>query len=46
MARLPPLGCVGEPEDVAQAALHFAWDASPFMTGQILRSNDGVAMPW
>jgi NAD(P)-dependent dehydrogenase (short-subunit alcohol dehydrogenase family) len=46
MARLSPLGCVGEPEDVAQAVLHFASDASSFTTGQILRPNGGVAMPW
>ncbi|MFF3616643.1 SDR family NAD(P)-dependent oxidoreductase [Streptomyces sp. NPDC002580] len=46
MARLSPLGRVGEPEDVAHAVLHLASDASAFTTGQILRPNGGVAMPW
>ncbi|WP_338673313.1 SDR family NAD(P)-dependent oxidoreductase [Streptomyces sp. SCSIO 30461] len=46
MVRLTPLGRVGEPEDVAHAVLHLASDASSFMTGQILRPNGGVAMPW
>ncbi|MFE9833531.1 SDR family NAD(P)-dependent oxidoreductase [Streptomyces sp. NPDC005551] len=46
MARMSPLGRVGEPEDVAHAVLHLASDASPFTTGQILRPNGGVAMPW
>ncbi|MET9660218.1 SDR family NAD(P)-dependent oxidoreductase [Streptomyces sp. NPDC006510] len=46
MARLSPLGRVGEPEDVAHTVLHLASDASAFMTGQILRPNGGVAMPW
>ncbi|MFE9445440.1 SDR family NAD(P)-dependent oxidoreductase [Streptomyces sp. NPDC006602] len=46
MARMSPLGRVGEPEDVAQAVLYLACDASSFMTGQILRPNGGVAMPW
>lgn len=46
MARLSPLGRVGEPEDIARAVLYLASDASSFMTGQILRPNGGVAMPW
>ncbi|MGW5176989.1 SDR family NAD(P)-dependent oxidoreductase [Streptomyces sp. NPDC004082] len=46
MARRSPLGRVGEPEDVAHAVLHLASDASSFTTGQILRPNGGVAMPW
>ncbi|MFF9570286.1 SDR family NAD(P)-dependent oxidoreductase [Streptomyces sp. NPDC014685] len=46
MARLSPLGRVGEPEDVAHTVLHLASAASAFMTGQILRPNGGVAMPW
>ncbi|MEU9208129.1 SDR family NAD(P)-dependent oxidoreductase [Streptomyces sp. NPDC048415] len=46
MARLSPLGRVGEPEDIAHAVLHLASDASAFTTGQILRPNGGVAMPW
>ncbi|MFJ6297224.1 SDR family NAD(P)-dependent oxidoreductase [Streptomyces griseoviridis] len=46
MARMAPLGRVGEPDDVAHAVLHLASDASSFTTGQILRPNGGVAMPW
>ncbi|MET7698451.1 SDR family NAD(P)-dependent oxidoreductase [Streptomyces sp. NPDC005485] len=46
MARLSPLGRVGEPNDIAHAVLHLASDASSFTTGQILRPNGGVAMPW
>ncbi|MFD6286417.1 SDR family NAD(P)-dependent oxidoreductase [Streptomyces anthocyanicus] len=46
MARMSPLGRVGEPEDIAHAVLHLASDASTFTTGQIIRPNGGVAMPW
>ncbi|MZD09201.1 SDR family oxidoreductase [Streptomyces sp. SID5785] len=46
MVRMAPLGRVGESEDVAHAVLHLASDASAFTTGQILRPNGGVAMPW
>ncbi|MEU6284681.1 SDR family NAD(P)-dependent oxidoreductase [Streptomyces sp. NPDC047028] len=46
MARMSPLGRVGEPEDVAHSVLYLASDASAFTTGQILRPNGGVAMPW
>ncbi|UQX03291.1 SDR family NAD(P)-dependent oxidoreductase [Streptomyces sp. RerS4] len=46
MVRMSPLGRVGEPEDIAQAVLYLASDASSFMTGQILRPNGGVSMPW
>ncbi|MFF8640445.1 SDR family NAD(P)-dependent oxidoreductase [Streptomyces sp. NPDC015345] len=46
MTRMAPLGRVGEPDDIAHAVLHLAADASSFTTGQILRPNGGVAMPW
>ncbi|MFJ8495107.1 SDR family NAD(P)-dependent oxidoreductase [Streptomyces sp. NPDC094038] len=46
MARMSPLGRVGEAADVAHAVLYLASDASSFTTGQILRPNGGVAMPW
>jgi 3-oxoacyl-[acyl-carrier protein] reductase len=46
MARMSPLGRVGDPEDVAHTVLHLACDASAFTTGQILRPNGQVAMPW
>ncbi len=46
MAAGSPLGIVGEPDDIAYAVLYLAGDASRFVTGQILRPNGGVAMPW
>lgn len=46
MVRLSPLGRLGEPDDIAHAVLHLASDAASFTTGQILRPNGGVAMPW
>ncbi|WP_189133069.1 SDR family NAD(P)-dependent oxidoreductase [Wenjunlia tyrosinilytica] len=46
MRRMAPLGRVGEPDDIASAVLYLACDASSFTTGQILRPNGGVAMPW
>lgn len=46
MAMFAPLRTIGEPDDIAYAVLYLASDASRFMTGQILRPNGGVAMPW
>ncbi|MEU1851072.1 SDR family NAD(P)-dependent oxidoreductase [Streptomyces sp. NPDC019990] len=46
MARMSPLGRVGDPEDIAHTVLYLASDASSFTTGQIVRPNGGVAMPW
>ncbi|MEV6009451.1 SDR family NAD(P)-dependent oxidoreductase [Streptomyces sp. NPDC051976] len=46
LARMSPLGRVGLPEDVAPAVLFLASDASAFVTGQIVRPNGGVSMPW
>jgi 3-oxoacyl-[acyl-carrier protein] reductase len=46
VARTTPLRTVGQPEDVAYAVLYLASDASRFVTGQVLRPNGGVAMPW
>jgi NAD(P)-dependent dehydrogenase (short-subunit alcohol dehydrogenase family) len=46
LARMSPLGRVGEPVEVAHTVLHLASDAASFMTGQILRPNGGVLMPW
>jgi len=40
-----PLRTTGEPEDIANAVLYLASDASRFVTGQIIRANGGVAMP-
>ncbi|HLF39912.1 MAG TPA: SDR family oxidoreductase [Acidimicrobiia bacterium] len=45
-ARQSPLGVTGEPDDIAWAALYLVSDASRFMTGQILRPNGGVVLPW
>ncbi len=46
VARTTPLRIVGRPEDIAHAVLYLASDASRFVTGQIVRPNGGVAMPW
>lgn len=46
MVRHSPLGRVGGPTDVGHAVLHLASDASSFATGQILRPNGGLALPW
>lgn len=43
---MSPLGMVGEPDDIAHAVLYLAAPAARFVTGQILRPNGGVAMPW
>jgi 3-oxoacyl-[acyl-carrier protein] reductase len=45
-AQMAPLGRVGAPQDVAQTILYLVSDASSFVTGQILRPNGGVSMPW
>lgn len=41
-----PLGRVGSPEDIARQCLYLASDAAGFVTGQILRANGGMTMPW
>ncbi|MEU5832901.1 SDR family NAD(P)-dependent oxidoreductase [Streptomyces diacarni] len=46
LTRASPLERVGEAQEIAHAVLHLASDASSFTTGQILRPNGGVAMPW
>jgi 3-oxoacyl-[acyl-carrier protein] reductase len=46
VSRSTPLRTVGRPEDIAHAVLYLSSDASRFVTGQILRPNGGVAMPW
>ena len=45
VARIP-LGRVGETRDLAGPAIFLCSDAASFVTGQILRPNGGVAMPW
>jgi len=43
---MAPLRRVGEAQDVADTILFLVSDRASFMTGQILRPNGGVAMPW
>ena len=43
---MAPLRRVGRPQDVADTILYLVSAAASFMTGQILRPNGGVAMPW
>jgi 3-oxoacyl-[acyl-carrier protein] reductase len=44
VARDIPLGRIGEPEDVAGAAVYLASDASAFVTGHVLSVNGGQWM--
>jgi len=41
-----PLGIIGAPDDVGWAVLYLASDAARFVTGPILRTTGGLAMPW
>jgi len=45
MRKRSVLDMVGDPEDIANAILYLASDASRFMTGQVVRPNGGTAMP-
>ena len=40
-----PLGRLGAPEDIAEAAAWLASDAAAYVTGQTLHVNGGMAMP-
>ena len=44
IAREIPLGRIGEPEEIAGAAVYLASDESSFMTGQVLGVNGGQFM--
>ena len=46
MSASSPIKRAGLPEDQAHLVLYLAADVSSFMTGQILRANGGVQMPW
>ena len=39
-----PLGRIGQPEDIANAAVFLASEKSAFMTGQTLHPNGGIFM--
>ena len=43
LARQIPLGRIGEPKDIANAALYLASDESKFMTGAELHVDGGIA---
>jgi 3-oxoacyl-[acyl-carrier protein] reductase len=43
--RFSPLRMTGKPEDIANAALFLASDASRYLTGQVLHPNGGAFMP-
>src|SRR5262249_50643919 len=43
---MSPLGRIGTPEDIAWSILYLVSDAAAFVTGQIVRPNGGVSMPW
>jgi 3-oxoacyl-[acyl-carrier protein] reductase len=43
---MSPLGRIGTPDDIAWAILYLVSDAASFVTGQIVRPNGGVSMPW
>jgi 3-oxoacyl-[acyl-carrier protein] reductase len=43
---MSPLGRIGTPEDIAWSILYLVSDAAAFVTGQIIRPNGGVSMPW
>jgi 3-oxoacyl-[acyl-carrier protein] reductase len=45
-AEQAPLGRIGHPSDIAWTILYLVSDIADFVTGQILRPNGGVAMPW
>lgn len=44
LAETAPMQRIGEPHDIAAAALYLLSDASTFVTGQVLRVNGGCTM--
>jgi 3-oxoacyl-[acyl-carrier protein] reductase len=43
---LIPLGCLGTPDDVAEAVLFLASDSGRYITGQVLGVDGGLAVSW
>ena len=41
---MSPLGRLGQPADIANAALYLASDESDFVTGQVLSPNGGLVI--
>ncbi len=39
-----PLGCIGEPDDIAQAILFLSEERSKFITGQVISPNGGIVI--
>ena len=44
LARMIPLGRIGQPEDVADVVAFFASDDSRYLTGQVLSIDGGLTM--
>lgn len=44
LAEETPLGCIGQPEDVARAVVFLAGEGAAFITGQILGVNGGFVI--
>jgi 3-oxoacyl-[acyl-carrier protein] reductase len=44
IAAQTPLGRIGEPDDIAWAAVYLASDEAKFMTGQVISPNGGWYM--
>ena len=39
-----PLGCIGQPQDVAETVAWLASDAARFITGQVISPNGGLTI--
>jgi 3-oxoacyl-[acyl-carrier protein] reductase len=44
MLKLIPLGRLGEPDDVAQVVKFLASPAADYITGEVIRTDGGMAM--
>jgi 3-oxoacyl-[acyl-carrier protein] reductase len=43
-ARRIPIGRIGQPEEIAEAALYFASEESAYVTGQVLNMSGGAVI--